>query len=216
MRKNHPAAQVTKHRGARKIKGDYYGPFASAGAVNRTLDTLQRAFKLRNCSDSYYEARTRPCLQFQIKRCAAPCTGEISLDDYGGLIGDAEDFLQGKSDKLRKRLQGQMDVASKAMQFEKAAEYRDRLRAMAEVSTKSGAANVNPKPLPMLMSLGFIMRVGKAVFKSSFSGPARIGGPMPIFRGIQMMTQLNRFLAPFSHSFIRISRSQNRFYCHMT
>ena len=145
VRKNHPAAQVTKHRGARKIKGDYYGPFASAGAVNRTLDTLQRAFKLRNCSDSYYEARTRPCLQFQIKRCAAPCTGEISLGDYGGLIGDAEDFLQGKSDKLRKRLQGQMDVASKAMQFEKAAEYRDRLRAMAEVSTKSGAANVNPK-----------------------------------------------------------------------
>ena len=148
VRKNHPAAQVTKHRGARKIKGDYYGPFASAGAVNRTLDTLQRAFKLRNCSDSYYEARTRPCLQFQIKRCAAPCTGEISLGDYGGLIGDAEDFLQGKSDKLRKRLQGQMDVASKAMQFEKAAEYRDRLRAMAEVSTKSGAANVNQNLYP--------------------------------------------------------------------
>ena len=145
VRKDHPAAQVTKHRGARKIKGDYYGPFASAGAVNRTLDTLQRAFRLRNCSDSIYDARTRPCLQYQIKRCSAPCTGEISLEDYQELIDDAESFLSGKSDALRQRLQGQMETASKAMEFEKAAELRDRLKAMAQVSTKSGAANVNPK-----------------------------------------------------------------------
>ncbi len=144
VRKDHPAAQVTKHRGARKIKGDYYGPFASAGAVNRTLDTLQRAFRLRNCSDSIYESRTRPCLQYQIKRCSAPCTGEISLKEYSNLIGDAEDFLCGKSDKLRQRLQGQMEAASKEMNFEKAAELRDRIRAMAQVSTKSGAANINP------------------------------------------------------------------------
>ncbi len=144
VRKDHPAAQVTKHRGARKIKGDYYGPFASAGAVNRTLDTLQRAFRLRNCSDSIYDSRTRPCLQYQIKRCAAPCTGEISLTDYQELIGDAEDFLNGKSDKLRQKLQGEMEAASKAMAYEKAAELRDRLRAMAQVSTKSGAANINP------------------------------------------------------------------------
>jgi excinuclease ABC subunit C len=144
VRKDHPAAQVTKHRGARKIKGDYYGPFASAGAVNRTLDTLQRAFRLRNCSDSIYESRTRPCLQYQIKRCAAPCTGVIDLPAYQELIDDAEDFLSGKSDKLRQRLQAQMEAASKAMEFEKAAELRDRLRAMAKVSTKSGAANINP------------------------------------------------------------------------
>lgn len=144
VRKDHPAAQVTKHRGARKIKGDYYGPFASAGAVNRTLDTVQRAFRLRNCTDSYYEARTRPCLQFQIKRCAAPCTGEISLEDYQGLIDDAENFLCGKSDTLRQKLQNEMEAASKAMAFEKAAELRDRLRAMAQVTTKSGAANINP------------------------------------------------------------------------
>ena len=103
VRKDHPAAQVTKHRGARKIKGDYYGPFASAGAVNRTLDTLQRAFRLRNCSDSIYEARTRPCLQYQIKRCAAPCTGVISLPDYQELIDEAESFLKGKSDLLRQK-----------------------------------------------------------------------------------------------------------------
>jgi excinuclease ABC subunit C len=144
VRKDHPAAQVTKHRGARKIKGDYYGPFASAGAVNRTLDTLQRAFRLRNCSDGIYDSRTRPCLQYQIKRCAAPCTGEISLSDYQVLIDEAEDFLCGKSDKLRQKLQTEMEAASKAMAFEKAAELRDRLRAMAQVSTKSGAANVNP------------------------------------------------------------------------
>ena len=145
VRKDHPAAQVTKHRGARKIKGDYYGPFASAGAVNRTLDTLQRAFRLRNCSDSIYDARTRPCLQYQIKRCSAPCTGEISLEDYQGLIDESESFLKGKSDDLRRKLQGQMEAASKALEFEKAAEIRDRLQAIAQVLTKSGAHNVNPK-----------------------------------------------------------------------
>jgi len=145
VRKDHPAAQVTKHRGARKIKGDYYGPFASAGAVNRTLDTLQRAFRLRNCSDSIYEARTRPCLQYQIKRCAAPCTGVISLPDYQELIDEAESFLKGKSDSLRQKLQADMEAASKSLEFEKAAELRDRLQAIAQVLTKSGAHNVNPQ-----------------------------------------------------------------------
>ena len=145
VRKDHPAAQVTKHRGARKIKGDYYGPFASAGAVNRTLDTLQRAFRLRNCSDSIYEARTRPCLQYQIKRCSAPCTGVISLPDYQELINEAEGFLKGKSDVLRQKLQADMEAASKALEFEKAAELRDRLQAIAQVLTKSGAHNVNPQ-----------------------------------------------------------------------
>lgn len=141
VRKDHPAAQVTKHRGARKIKGDYYGPFASAGAVNRTLDTLQRAFRLRNCTDSIYESRTRPCLQYQIKRCSAPCTGEISLDDYEVLIGDAQDFLSGKSAALRKRLTAEMSAQSKALNFEKAAELRDRLQAMAKVSGRSDMVN---------------------------------------------------------------------------
>jgi len=143
VRKDHPAAQITKHRGARKIKGDYYGPFASAGAVNRTLDTLQRAFLLRNCSDSIYEARTRPCMLHQIKRCSAPCTGEISIPEYGNLIEDAEDFLRGKSDALRTRLTDQMKAASKEMNFEKAAELRDRLKALTFVSNRSGT--VNPK-----------------------------------------------------------------------
>ncbi len=141
VRKDHPAAQIMKHRGARNIKGDYYGPFASAGAVNRTLDTLQRAFRLRNCSDSIYEARTRPCMLHQIKRCSAPCTGEIELEEYSQLIGDAEDFLTGKSAALRQRLQSQMSEASADLNFEKAAELRDRLHAMSQVSGASGGVN---------------------------------------------------------------------------
>lgn len=144
VRKDHPAAQVVKHRGAKKIKGDYYGPFASAGAVNRTLDTLQRAFRLRNCSDSIYESRTRPCLQHQIKRCSAPCTGVIGLEDYGKLVTDAEDFLKGRSEALRQRLQGEMELASKEMRFEKAAELRDRLHAMARISNGS-LGRINPQ-----------------------------------------------------------------------
>ena len=142
VRKDHEAAQITKHRGARSIKGDYYGPFASAGAVNRTLDTLQRAFRLRNCSDSIYESRTRPCMQHQIKRCAAPCTGEISIPDYNELIDEAQDFLRGKSDALRVKLKDQMQEASKATNFEKAAELRDRLRALAYVS--GSGSTINP------------------------------------------------------------------------
>ncbi len=141
VRKDHPAAQITKHRGARNIKGDYFGPFASAGAVNRTLDTLQRAFLLRNCSDSIYEARTRPCMLHQIKRCSAPCTGEISIPEYSELISDAEDFLRGKSDKLRSRLTVQMQSASKEMNFEKAAELRDRIRALTFVSGSTKTVN---------------------------------------------------------------------------
>ncbi len=142
VRKDHDAPQITKHRGAKKIKGDYYGPFASAGAVNRTLDTMQRAFRLRTCSDSVYATRSRPCMLHQIKRCSAPCTGEINSEDYSELIRDAEDFLQGKNSKLRNRLKNQMQAASADLQFERAAEYRDRLNAMAQITgTQSGASS---------------------------------------------------------------------------
>jgi len=143
MRTDHPAAQLMKHRGKRNKKGEYYGPFASAGAVNRTLDTLQRAFRLRTCSDSVYAGRTRPCMLYQIKRCAGPCTGEISLPDYAQLNRDASDFLSGRSQILQKRLQAQMQKASDAQDFEQAAEIRDRIRAMAFVST--GKTHIAPK-----------------------------------------------------------------------
>ncbi len=142
MRTDHPAAQLMKHRGRRSKKGQYYGPFASASAVNRTLDTLQRAFRLRTCSDSVYEGRSRPCMLYQIKRCAAPCTGEISMIDYKQLNADASDFLSGKSGALRLKMQTQMEEASKSLAYEKAAEIRDRLSAMAFVS--SGQSNISP------------------------------------------------------------------------
>ena len=129
----HEAPQILKHRGSRKPKGEYFGPFASAGAVNRTLNTLQRGFLLRTCSDSIYESRTRPCLLYQIKRCSAPCTGEISLESYQQLVNEASDFLRGSSDVLRKKLQNMMQEASNCLEYEKAAEYRNRLAALSQI-----------------------------------------------------------------------------------
>ncbi len=110
--RDHPIPQILKHRGARNRKGDYFGPFASAGAVGRTINTLQRAFLLRSCTDAYYETRTRPCLLFQIKRCSAPCTGEISVEDYGLLVDEALGFLRGESDEVKHRLHALMAEAS--------------------------------------------------------------------------------------------------------
>ena len=141
VRKDHSSAQIKKHRGAKKNKGDYYGPFASVSAVNRTLDTIQRAFRLRNCSDSTYESRTRPCLLYQIKRCSAPCTGEIDPEDYSQLIKDADDFLSGRSVALKKKLQKKMSEASCAQNYEKAAEYRDRIHAITQVTGKDNGIN---------------------------------------------------------------------------
>src|SRR5215472_2824319 len=133
--RDHPAPQISKHRGARARKGDYYGPFASAGAVHRTITALQRAFLLRSCADSVFASRTRPCLLYQIKRCSAPCVGRISLEDYAGLVDQARDFLAGRSRDVQERLGGEMQVASDALDFELAAALRDRLRALALVQS---------------------------------------------------------------------------------
>ena len=135
---DHAVPQLYKHRGARKRTGAYFGPFASAGAVNRTLNTLQRAFLLRSCSDSVYESRTRPCLLYQIKRCSAPCTDEISADDYGLLVEEARQFLKGDSRAVQNSLLVQMQSASDAMDFEGAASARDRIRALTYVQQESG------------------------------------------------------------------------------
>src|SRR5436190_2948075 len=144
IRREHPAAQLKKHRGAHTIKGDYFGPFASAYSVNKTLNTLQKAFLLRSCSDSVYESRTRPCMLHQIKRCAAPCTGLIGLDDYAGLVGEAEAFLRGKSRLVMQRMSAEMQAASDEMEFERAARLRDRIRALASVAQET---SVNPETL---------------------------------------------------------------------
>jgi excinuclease ABC subunit C len=130
LREDHPFPRVQKHRGARRAKGQYYGPFASAGSVTRTLNALQRLFLLRSCSDSFFANRSRPCLLYQIKRCSAPCVGRIDEAGYAELVGDAKDFLGGKSTKVQVKLGGLMNEAAEAMEFETAALYRDRLRAL--------------------------------------------------------------------------------------
>ena len=130
---DHAYPQVIKHRGARDRKGRYFGPFASAGAVNQTIVTLQRAFLLRNCSDNIFASRTRPCLQFQIKRCSAPCVGRIDGTVYGALVSEAYDFLAGRSHQIQERLAAEMESASTALDFERAAELRDRIRALSHV-----------------------------------------------------------------------------------
>ncbi len=139
---DHAAAALVKHRGPRKRKGAYYGPFASAGAVGRTINSLQKAFLIRTCSDAVSESRTRPCLLFQIKRCAAPCTGEISLADYRTLVGEAERFLAGKSKAVQAELAEAMHAAAEDLDFERAAVYRDRLAALSHVQAHQG---INPQ-----------------------------------------------------------------------
>ena len=137
----HPFPQLKKHRGKRTEKGAYFGPFASAGAVTRTLNQLQKVFLLRNCSDSMFESRSRPCLQYQIKRCAAPCTGKIDAEGYAELVADAKRFLQGKSTAVQANLAREMAEASDAMLFERAAALRDRIRALTTVQQSQG---INP------------------------------------------------------------------------
>ncbi|WP_371813947.1 excinuclease ABC subunit UvrC [Brucella sp. 6810] len=138
----HRAPGIFKHRGARSRKGDYFGPFASAGAVGRTINALQRAFLLRTCTDSVFETRTRPCLLYQIKRCSAPCTYEISDEDYAGLVAEAKAFLSGKSQSVKDHLAAAMQAASADLDFEHAAVYRDRLAALSHVQSHQG---INPQ-----------------------------------------------------------------------
>ena len=139
---DHWAPQILKHRGARRKPGRYYGPFASAGAVNRTINALERAFLLRSCSDSYFEARTRPCLLYQIKRCSAPCTREIDFPGYAELVKEANEFLSGRSRSVQGQLADEMDKASAALDFEGAAMYRDRLSALSAIQSHQG---INPR-----------------------------------------------------------------------
>ncbi|MGB6175912.1 MAG: excinuclease ABC subunit UvrC [Methylocella sp.] len=139
---DHAAPQIAKHRGARNRKGEYFGPFASVWAVNRTLNAMQRAFLLRSCADSFYANRTRPCLLYQIKRCSAPCTGEIGETEYAGLVAEARAFLSGKSRAVCNGLAQEMAAASAAMEFERAARLRDRIAALSAIQ---GAQGINPK-----------------------------------------------------------------------
>jgi excinuclease ABC subunit C len=139
---DHPFPMIRKHRGKRSDKGRYFGPFASAGAVNRTLNQLQRVFLLRTCSDSMFSTRSRPCLLYQIKRCSAPCVGRISEDDYAALVDDASRFLEGKSTSVQADLARAMAEAAEAMEYERAAALRDRIKALTAVQSTQG---INPR-----------------------------------------------------------------------
>ena len=137
---DHEAPQLLKHRGVRRREGHYFGPFASALAVKRTITSLQKAFLLRTCTDSFYKARTRPCMLHQIKRCAGPCTGEITAEAYAELVDEARQFLSGRSKTVQDRLQSEMNAAAEALDFERAALLRDRLSALALVQSQSDVA----------------------------------------------------------------------------
>jgi excinuclease ABC subunit C len=139
---DHRAPGIFKHRGARQKSREYFGPFASAGAVNRTINAMQRAFLIRSCTDSVFESRTRPCLLYQIKRCSGPCTGEISPQDYAALVNEGRNFLSGKSNEIQQRLSKRMQEASQEMEFETAAIIRDRLAALSHVQAHQG---INPR-----------------------------------------------------------------------
>ena len=163
--RDHEAAEITKHRGARVRVGEYFGPFASAGAVNRTLTALQKAFLLRSCTNSYYESRSRPCLLYQIKRCSAPCTGEISLENYDKLVEEASAFLKGKSSQVRAQLQADMMAASDALDFERAAMLRDRLSALSYIQASQG---INPGDIEEADVFALDLEAGKACVQVFF------------------------------------------------
>lgn len=161
----HSFPQIKKHRGKKSEKGSYFGPFASAGAVNRTLNQLQKVFLLRNCSDSMFESRTRPCLQYQIKRCSAPCVGKIDRPGYARLVADAERFLQGKSTAVQTELAEAMAKASEEMEFERAAALRDRIRALTNVQQAQG---INPRGVAEADVIGLHLDGGQACVQVFF------------------------------------------------
>ncbi|HEU4839596.1 MAG TPA: excinuclease ABC subunit UvrC [Micavibrio sp.] len=162
---DHDFPQVKKHRGLRNGGGEYFGPFANAGAVNHTIDLLQRVFKLRNCTDSYFAARKRPCLQYHIKRCTAPCVGKISVEDYTKNVEQARAFLSGQSRALQDDFRAKMEEASEAMDYETAAEYRDKIASLSSVQAHQ---DINIEELNDLDVIAFHQREGKTCIQAFF------------------------------------------------
>jgi excinuclease ABC subunit C len=195
---DHAAPMLTKHRGARSRKGDYFGPFANAGAVNRTLNALERAFLLRSCPDSYFANRTRPCLKFQIKRCAGPCTGEIPAADYAALVEETRDFLSGKSRAVRERLAAEMTHAAEALEFETAARLRDRIAAL---STIQGAQGINPRHVEEADVFAVVEEAGQFCVEDLFFRAYQNWGNAAYYpradRSLPLAEVLDAFLAQF-------------------
>jgi excinuclease ABC subunit C len=198
LREDHAFAQLLKHRGAKSTKGVYFGPFASAGAVNRTLNTLQRAFLLRSCSDSVFESRTRPCLLFQIKRCSAPCVGRVDQAGYSELVREAELFLNGKSRVVQDDLARDMNKASEALDFELAARLRDRIRAMSHVQLNQG---INPSTFSDADVFALHAQGGETCIQVFFFRAGQNWGNKPYFprRGLELSDGevLEAFIAQF-------------------
>ena len=198
LRQDHAYPQLLKHRGAKTAKGVYFGPFASAGAVNRTLNTLQRAFLLRSCSDSVFESRTRPCLLFQIKRCSAPCVGRIGQTGYRELVEEAELFLAGRSRAVQDRLAADMSGASEALDFVRAARLRDRIRAMSHVQSSQG---INPSTFAEADVFAAFSQGGETCVQVFFFRAGQNWGNRPYFprhdRDLPLADVLESFIGQF-------------------
>jgi len=191
-------AQLTKHRGARGRKGDYFGPFAGVWAVNNTLNTLQRAFLLRTCENSFFDNRTRPCLLFQIKRCSGPCTGEISPADYEQLAREARDFLAGKSRAVRERLAADMNAAAEELEFERAARLRDRIAALAAIQAQQG---INPRNTPEADVFGLHEEAGAFCIEAVFIRAGQNWGNRAYFPRADKVLSGGEVLGPFLAQF---------------
>jgi excinuclease ABC subunit C len=196
--RDHKAPQILKHRGARNRKGDFFGPFASAGAVNRTVNMLQRAFLLRSCSDSVFDARTRPCLLFQIKRCAGPCTGEITPEDYGKLVDESVQFLRGESQNVRQMYQRLMTDAADKLEFEDAAKFRNRLWALAHVTADQ---TINPDGIEEADVFAAIQEGGQTCIQVFFFRTGQNWGNRAYYpradRSLGVADVLDSFIAQF-------------------
>ncbi len=196
--RDHPVAQLAKHRGARSRKGSYFGPFASAGAVNRAINTLQKAFLIRTCSDSVYANRTRPCLLYQIKRCSAPCVGYIASEAYDAMAGEAEAFLNGKSQAVKAELARQMEEAAEALDFERAATYRDRIQAMSFVTQTQG---INPQSVEEADVFGLAQEGGQTCIQVFFFRSFQNWGNRAYYpkadKSLEPAEVLSSFLAQF-------------------
>jgi excinuclease ABC subunit C len=198
IRREHPAAQLKKHRGAHSIKGDYFGPFASAFAVTKTLNTLQKAFLLRSCSDSVYESRTRPCMLHQIRRCSAPCTGLISLEDYEKLVGEAEAFLKGKSRLVMEKIAAEMQSAADELEFERAARLRDRIRALSSVAQET---QVNPETVDEADVFALFAEGGQACVQVFFFRAGQNWGNRAYFPRVDRTDEDPEIMAAFIGQF---------------
>ncbi len=196
--KDHRIPQLAKHRGARSRKGSYYGPFASAGAVNRAINTLQKAFLIRSCNDSVFENRTRPCLLYQIKRCSAPCVGYVTPEAHDALVAEAELFLSGKSQDVKAELARQMEEASARLEFETAARTRDRIQAMSFVTQSQG---INPQTVDEADVFALAQEGGQTCIQVFFFRSGQNWGNRAYFpradKSLEAGENLGSFLAQF-------------------